>query len=167
MRVLFIRHAPAGDRAEYAKTGKSDGGRPLTSAGRKKMRKAARGLTRLMPSLDIVATSPLRRAWQTSRIVAEAFDGARLIELAELSPTSHPKELAARLRTLADAKVIALVGHEPHLSSAVDYMTTGGRGLRLELKKGACCLVEFEHKPEMGAGTILWSLAPAHLRKLS
>jgi phosphohistidine phosphatase len=167
MQLLFVRHAPAGDRAKYAKTGRPDAERPLTPAGIRKMKKAARGLKRILSTLDLVATSPLKRARQTAHIVADAFSAVKIAEFEELSPSREPKELAARLRSLKGARVVALVGHEPHLSSAVAHMISGGSKLRLELKKGACCLVGFDRTPEAGAGTLLWSLAPAHLRKLS
>ena len=50
MRLLFIRHAIAEDRDEWAKSGRPDAERPLTDRGRERMRRAARGLTRLLPS---------------------------------------------------------------------------------------------------------------------
>ena len=42
MRLLVIRHAPAEDRDEFAKTGKDDSERPLTDDGKAQMRRAAR-----------------------------------------------------------------------------------------------------------------------------
>ena len=57
----------------FSRTGKPDALRPLTRAGRKKMRRAARGLARLVPHLDALATSPLTRAVETGEIVARAI----------------------------------------------------------------------------------------------
>lgn len=167
MQVLFIRHAPAGKRSKHAAEGGHDAERPLTSEGRRKMKKAARGLARLMRPPDIIATSPLARARQTARIICDAFGGPRLVELSELAPGSAPKDLLDRLRGFGRAPLLALVGHEPHLSGCVDYFTTGGKGLRLELKKGACCLLRFDAKSSAGTGTLLWSLTPSQLRKLA
>jgi phosphohistidine phosphatase len=67
-----IRHAPAADRAEFAKTGKDDSERPLTDDGKTKMRRAARGLRSLVPKLDLLASSPYVRAHETAEIVADA-----------------------------------------------------------------------------------------------
>ncbi len=167
MQVLFIRHAPAGKRSKHAAAGGNDSERPLTPAGRRKMKKAARGLSRLMRSPDVIATSPLARARQTARIVCDAFSGSRLIELAELSPGRSPHDLLDSLRGMGRTRVLALVGHEPSLSGCVDFLTTGGKGLRVELKKGACCLLEFNDKPAAAAGRLLWSLTPSQLRKLA
>jgi phosphohistidine phosphatase len=167
MQVLFIRHAPAGKRSKHAAEGGNDSERPLTPAGRWKMKKAARGLSRLIKSPDIITTSPLARASQTARIVCDALGGPRLIELSELKPGSAPKDLLDRLKGFGRTPFMVLVGHEPHLSACVDYATTGGKGLRLELKKGACCLLRFDDKPAAGTGTLLWSLTPSQLRKLA
>ena len=44
MNFLVIRHAIAEDREAWALTGVSDDERPLTEAGRRKMKRAVRGL---------------------------------------------------------------------------------------------------------------------------
>ncbi len=75
MRLLVIRHGPAGDRDEFAKTGKDDSERPLTTDGKAKMRRAARGLRALVPHIDVLASSSHVRAHQTARIVAGAYPG--------------------------------------------------------------------------------------------
>lgn len=167
MKVLFIRHAPAGDKAEYAAKGGDDSRRPLTAGGQAKMRKAAKGLANVVDAIDVIATSPLVRARQTAEIVAARFKTGKVVQLAELSPGVSPKDALSRLSTLGRARVLAAVGHEPHLSSVVDLALTGGKGLKLELKKGACCLVEFPGKPEAGTGRLIWALAPAQLRGLA
>src|SRR4029079_14353095 len=73
MRLLVIRHAIAEDRDEFANTGRPDGERPLTDAGRRRMRRNARGLRRLVGKFDVLATSPFTRAAETARIVADAM----------------------------------------------------------------------------------------------
>jgi phosphohistidine phosphatase len=70
MKLLIIRHAVAEERDAWANTGKSDDERPLTTEGRGKMARNARGLREGVPSVDLVATSPLVRARQTAEIVA-------------------------------------------------------------------------------------------------
>jgi phosphohistidine phosphatase len=56
MHLLVIRHGLAGDREEFAKTGRPDDERPLTPKGRRRMRRNARGLRTLVPGLDLLAT---------------------------------------------------------------------------------------------------------------
>jgi len=73
VRILVVRHGPAGDREEWERTGKDDSLRPLTPKGKKEVRKAAAGLVRLIPSLDLIATSPWTRAAQTAEIVNREY----------------------------------------------------------------------------------------------
>ena len=74
MRLVVVRHADAGDREAFAKTGKSDDLRPLSEKGRKQMKGASKGLRALVPGADLIVTSPLTRAVQTAKIVAVAYD---------------------------------------------------------------------------------------------
>src|SRR5580692_8521046 len=74
--LLIVRHGPAGDRDEWAASGKDDDERPLTARGIREMRRAARGLRRLVGSVDAIGTSPLVRARETAEILGRAFDVA-------------------------------------------------------------------------------------------
>jgi phosphohistidine phosphatase len=163
-RVLVVRHAPAGDRAAYAKTGRPDAGRPLTERGRAKMKKAARGLRFLAGRVAAIATSPLTRARQTTALLAKQYPRARLTELTELEPGRDPAALLMRLKTLASP--VAAVGHEPQLSAFVAFCL-GGPGLKAPLKKGGACLLEFSGEPRRGGASLLWSVPPKVLRALS
>jgi phosphohistidine phosphatase len=166
MKILLVRHAPAGDKAAFAKSGRPDSARELTAKGRRKMRLGARGLSKILPSLDLILTSPLARAAQTARLLSRAYGKVELRELAELAPTTSPKAVLARLGEFAQTPALALVGHEPQLSALVDLMASRRGELNIELRKGAACLVEFPAAPRAGAGRLLWALAPAHLRRL-
>lgn len=162
MRLLIVRHAPAGDRAAFSKSGRPDWSRPLTADGRRKMKKAARGLRRLLPNLDAIATSPFARARQTANILAEAYSPARVVEILELKPDGDPQALAARAKNFG--KTAALVGHEPHLNRVTAYFLGGGRA---PLKKGGACLLEFPGSPKPGGATLVWSMPPKALRALA
>jgi phosphohistidine phosphatase len=164
MKILIVRHARAGDKAAFAKTGKPDSERPLTKEGARRFRGAARGLRRVAPGVDRIISSPFVRARQTAGLLAKTFPRARRLELRALSPDGDYAALAARLPRAGTA---AVVGHEPHLSGFVDWLAADGRGLRLELKKGGACLIETAGKPAKGGGMLLWSLPPRLLRKLA
>ena len=176
MNVLVIRHAIAEERERFARTGKEDGLRPLTRAGRRKMRRAARGIARLVPKLDVIATSPLTRAAQTAQIVANVYRGAeagpgggarrRTVDLAAMAPG---KPLSAVLNWLEDQPgdaTVALVGHEPGVGQLVSWMLTGLRESFVPMKKGAACMLAFEKDVKPGRATLLWAIRPAQLRRL-
>lgn len=167
MKLLILRHAPAEAREIYATTGESEESRPLTDAGRKKMRKAARALNALLPYVDLAATSPLARAAESAQILADAYGELKIAEVKQLAPGHTPESVLAWLKAQKKADTIALVGHEPDLSRLVSWLLTGKKKPVLELKKGAACLLEFADGLGHGKATLLWALAPSHLRKLA
>ena len=87
MRLILIRHGKAGDRDGWERAGKEDFDRPLTPAGKKQFKGAAKGLRKLVESIDVLATSPLVRARrQTAEIVFGVYrDGPEFLELEVLS----------------------------------------------------------------------------------
>ena len=86
MKLLLVRHAIAEDRREFEATGRDDALRPLTAEGREKMREAALGLRTVVPSIDVLATSPLVRAADTAGIIARCYQGLATTTLEELRP---------------------------------------------------------------------------------
>lgn len=164
MRVLIIRHALAGSREEFARSGKPDAERPVTADGKKKMRRAALGLRTLAPDIDRLVTSPYRRAAQTARIVARAYDGMEPVPLQHLVPNVEPSAVARWLRAQRGLDTIALVGHEPQLSALATYLLTTTSEPILELEKGAACAIDL---PAAGrAGSLVWLLTAKQLRAL-
>jgi phosphohistidine phosphatase len=166
MKLLVVRHGPAGDREEFAETGKPDDLRPLTDAGRKKVRRAARGLGKLVGSVDVLATSPLTRARQTAEIVAGRLGGVEAVTLSELSPEAAPDALVPWLHSQPAEATVAIVGHEPHLGFVVGWLLTGRHDSFVQLRKGGACLLEFDDPPAAGGAVLLWAMAPRHLRAL-
>ena len=168
MRLLVIRHGLAGDRDEFAFTGRPDAERPLTKDGRVKMKRAASGLRLIVDELNQIATTPLVRAVQTAEMVAAAFDGPPPTVLEELVPERSPDDLLPWLRAQEPDTTVAIVGHNPHLGFLVGWLLTGRHENFVELKKGAALMLQFEDPdpPTPGTAVLLWSLAPGHLRRL-
>lgn len=166
MNLLVIRHAIAEDPEAFARTGRPDDERPLTDEGRKKMRQAARGLRTVVPEIDLLASSPLVRARETAAIVSDAYDGLAVSTTPALEPGRPPEEMAAWLAGRRPAGTVAVVGHEPALSTMVSWFLTGAAHPVLELKKGAACLLEFAGKASPAGALLRWALAPAQLRGL-
>ena len=166
MRLLVIRHGVAGDRDEFAFTGRPDAERPLTKDGREKMKRAAAGLVSIVPDIDLMATSPLVRAVQTAEIVADAYGGRDIVTVDELSPERAADDLLPWLRSHDPEASIAVLGHDPHLNFLVGWLVTGRHENFVDMKKGGAVLLEFDDPPAAGAAMLLWSLQPAHLRRL-
>jgi phosphohistidine phosphatase len=172
MELLVVRHAIAQSREEFARTGRDDARRPLTAEGRRKFEEGARGLREVAGAVELLATSSLDRATQTGDLLERAWEGKlRAVRLEELAPESDPEALLAWLRRQRRKKLVAVVGHEPHLSRLVEHALTGeapdGRSERVELKKGGACLLALGKTPQAGRARLRWLLTPAQLRKLA
>ncbi len=166
MDLLVIRHAIAEEREDFARTGKPDALRPLTDRGRRRMRRGARGLRRLVDRLDVLATSPLTRATQTAEIVASQYPSAAQETLHELEPEALPDTLLPFLQAQGQESAVAVVGHEPHLSTVVSWLLSGRTHSFVTLAKGGAVLLRFEDAPAPGGAALVWALAPGQLRKL-
>src|SRR5919197_152341 len=168
MDLLIVRHAIAEDRDAFAESGKDDGERPLTPAGRRKFRVAARGLRSLVPAIDLLATSSLVRAVETGDVLQKLYGVDSAVRLDELSPDASPASLVSWLRRQQRARVqlATVVGHEPHLSRLVGHLLTGGDSGFIDLKKGGACLLDLRDGAKAGGAELRWLLTAAQLRRL-
>lgn len=121
-RLLIVRHEeaqPADDQGDAL--------RALTPLGRRRMHAQARALFDVVPGLDRVWTSPLVRAVQTAEILVSAFDLDTPVVANE--GIYHSFQLSA-LRNMVTTGVhpigvVAVVGHEPTLSSFTSSLLEG------------------------------------------
>lgn len=166
MNLYIVRHAIAVERGtpEY----EDDSARPLTDSGAKKMRKIARGLHRSGIELDVILTSPYVRARDTAKILADRFSMMDRIYFSDnLIPPGNFEALVFEIHEKHDLANIALVGHEPMLSSLVSWLTTGDTNARILMKKGGVACLSSETLYQDGRATLNWLLTPAFLVKLS
>jgi phosphohistidine phosphatase len=167
MNLLLIRHGIAEDRFEFARENGNDDERPLTEKGVARMRAGAEGLVRLVPALDVLASSPLTRARQTADIVQKVYGKPRPMIVDALYPGREPEEVADWLGFLPADATVAAVGHEPDLSELVGWLATGERHGFVEMKKGGACLLEIAGSPGACSARIEWLLTPRQLRLLA
>ena len=177
--LLIVRHGPAGDRDEWAKTGKDDDDRPLTPRGTREMRRAAKGLRQLVGSVDAIGTSPLVRARETAQILGRAFDvepdEARAIGDGDrhgiLRWVRGAAAVVAKKRR-GERVTVAVVGHEPDLSAAICWLLTG-RAVEepaepwMEMKKGGACLLSFTGRPKPRQAKLRWLLTRSQLERIA
>jgi phosphohistidine phosphatase len=166
VRLLIVRHAIAEDREAFARGEHDDATRPLTAQGRDKMRRGALGLKQIVPDIDLLAASPLKRAFDTAEIIARVYGGLEVERVAELAPGTSLDGALAWLAALPARGTVAIVGHEPDLSRMVCALLAGANGPFLEFRKGAACLLEFTGPVSRGAATLDWFLGPKHLRRI-
>lgn len=166
MQLILIRHAPAGDRVEWARSGLPDEDRPLTKEGRTKMRRVVRGLRRVLESPERLFSSPLLRARETAELLLERYPDLRVETTPELEPDADPAATLAWLKSLDDGQRIALVGHEPHLSGLLGLLVHGDPSLdTLPFRKGGVAILELDTLRPAGARLTAF-LPPRVLRAL-
>lgn len=165
MNVLVVRHGIAMEREDAQAVGITEAERPLTPQGRKRMRRAARGLFRVVPELDSILTSPYRRALETAELVSRAYGGLTCEETDALLPDADPEALCQVLAARPRSSTVAVAGHEPHLGRFLGYCLYAELKSPFEFKKGGACLLRFEDAPAPSAGRLDWFLPPRFLRR--
>ncbi len=157
MRVYIIRHGKA---QSDSPTGR-DEDRALRKRGVKQIDWLAGRLADSGRPPGTILASPLLRAWDTARMLADALD-AELVELPTLAlghPAGDVVESLADMLERSPVDALALVGHNPQLESLVAVLTEGPTGEPVRLRTGQCAVVDFEEaNPLVGRGTLsaLW-----------
>jgi len=166
MNLYIIRHAIAADAetSEY----ESDSERPLTDKGRKKMRQIAKGLRNLGVEFDLILSSPFVRARETAEILADVFKMKKKIDFSDnLIPMGNPELLITEMNEKYPVESIAVVGHEPHLSSLVSMLVAENGKLDVTLKKGGVCYLSADDLHPGRRATLEWLLTPGILTEIS
>src|SRR5215216_7670201 len=165
MNLYIVRHAIAVQRGTPGYD--DDSQRPLTDAGRKKMKKIVKGLYGLDLGFDAILTSPYVRARDTAKILAKEFEMKDQVAFSDnLIPPGNFEKLIQEIHEKYDVKSLALVGHEPMLSGLISWLTTGNTDMRLTLKKGGVAYLSTDNLYQDGRATLEWLLTPALLVKL-
>jgi phosphohistidine phosphatase len=162
MFVYFLRHASAGQRK--LATAKKDEKRALDKDGIEQCGYIGRALAALGVQVEIIISSPLKRATQTAALVGNEMghEGRLVIENA-LRPETGYSEFQKMLEKYARQDSIMLVGHNPNLRDFLGRVISDtGCEAVVELKKGAVAKVEMRRN----AGSLSWCITPRILRAL-
>ena len=166
MNLYIVRHAIAVERGTEGY--EDDSQRPLTDEGRKKMKKITKALERLGVKPDVILTSPYVRARDTAKILADRYDMTDKIFFSDnLIPPGNFEALVFEIHEKYDLANIALVGHEPMLSSLISWLMTGDTDARINLKKGGVAYLSSDSLYQDGRANLEWLLTPALLVQLS
>lgn len=157
--IYLIRHGLAAERGTYT----NDDERPLTDSGRKKTRQVAERLQHIGLSFETLLSSPLVRAQQTASILVDVG----LAHQVEVSTTLAPDgSLQSWLSWLAEwqrlgHQRLALVGHEPDLSTWAQQLVIGQSCDRWTLKKaGIIGLKVPAANQAIGHSHLIWLTPP-------
>jgi phosphohistidine phosphatase len=161
MILYFLRHASAG---ESLANPKKDEKRALDKDGIEQCGYVGRALTAMDVQVDVIVSSPLKRATQTASLVGNemGYEGKLQIENA-LRPGTAFADFRRLLEKYSSQESIMVVGHNPNLSQFLGAVIgENGSEASVDLKKGAVARVDMRRT----TGTLLWCLTPKTLRTL-
>lgn len=163
--IYLIRHGIAAEKGTYA----HDDERPLTEKGRQQTKKVAKKLRSLELNFDLILTSPLVRAIETTEILKEAELGDKVMEFPDLAPMGNFSNWlnwrSDRQKELL-GKSIALVGHQPDLGNWAEILVWGSSKGNLDLKKAGIIGIKIpENEDIVGNCSLFWLTAPNYLLK--
>lgn len=159
MNLYLIRHAIAEEETPSGE----DSQRELTDKGAKKMRLIAKGLRTLGVEFDLIVSSPYLRAVQTAEILSEVFKKKKFVLSDHLMPTGDMDLLIAEINEKYSVNSLAIVGHEPYLSTLVSLLTAGGTPVEMTFKKGGVCHLSTDDLHHTHKATLEWLLPPGVL----
>lgn len=154
MELYLIRHGIATERGSHV----DDDQRPLTPSGQRRTQQVAQRLRQLGLQFNLLQTSPLVRAQQTTEILRREGLAGRIAIASELSPEGS---LAQWLNTVPTVDRLAIVGHQPDLGLWAEQLVWGSAQDKLLLKKAGIIGIVFAgDRPAIGSGSLFWLTPP-------
>lgn len=159
MELYLIRHGIAQEKEDNF----PDEERALTKEGYQKTEKVALALKKLALKFDLILTSPLVRAKQTAEILFKMGLAPKVEECKHLAPDGL---IEGWVKEWLEAKnyspntQLALVGHEPDLSSWAEILLWGDAKESLVLKKAGMIGIKLPEKGSPLGSSQMFLLTP-------
>ncbi len=139
--------------------------RPLDKLGIEQSHDVGRALAALDVNVDVILSSPLRRATQTAAVVAnEIGHEDKVVTDPALRPDATFAQFRELLSRYSRKDAILVVGHNPSMTEFLNQLLAGGAAFHgVELKKGSIARVDKEtRKPAV----LKWSMTPKVVRSI-
>lgn len=164
MLVYLIRHGKAGSPpGEYH----DDDLRLLTEEGKQETTRLATIWKKMGIEFDKLISSPLLRARQTAEIIAQVYDwNYEITERESMGHMFSVDGVISMLDTFPGKKKVALVGHNPDLSTLAAAFVKGTMTPCVDFKESAIMGINFLGAPSVGNGALLFYMPPEILRPL-
>jgi len=155
MNLYLIRHSIA----ENITMDKKDFDRELTEEGKFVIKKTSEAWKNYIGNVDVVLTSPLKRAMQTAEIISTNLqDKQNLIKDNNLGTGSRTADLIDILNSL-DYKNVLVVGHQPDLSQHINNFCGTG-SFNLAFPPASLAKIEFDNTIKYGRGRLIYFIPP-------
>ena len=160
MNLYLMRHADAGLPRDNPSL---DAKRSLVKDGKDQCILMAALLGALKVQVDVVLSSPLKRAMQTAQLVSTELGFEGKIEIcAALNPEASYIEFQKMLGKYADCEGVLAVGHNPSLFQSLGRLVTGNGGANLRVRKGSVARIDLDRHPPQ----LQWLIDPRMARSI-
>jgi len=155
MNLYLIRHSIA----ENITIDKKDFDRELTEEGKFVIKKTSEAWKNYVGNIDVVLTSPLRRAMQTAEIISSKLqDIPNVSKDNNLGTGSRTADLIDILNSF-EYKNVMVVGHQPDLSYHLNNFCGTG-SFNLAFPPAALAKIEFDNTIKYGKGRLICFIPP-------
>lgn len=160
MNLYLMRHANAGLQRENPLLDRKRG---LIKEGKDQCVLMARVLSAFKVQVDVIISSPLKRALQTAQFVGTEMGYEAKVEISPaLSPEAQYSDFQQLLAKYAGREGVLAVGHNPSIFQFLGRLVTGNGGANLRLRKGAIARVDLDRHPPQ----LQWLIDPRMARSL-
>lgn len=160
MNLYLMRHADAGVSRDNPIL---DGKRALIKEGKEQCMLMARVLSALKVQIDVIVSSPLKRAMQTAQFVGTELGYEAKVEISPaLNLNASYTDFQAMLAKYSDREGVLVVGHNPNLFQFLGRMITGNGGAAIRMRKGAIARVDMDRHPAL----LRWLIDPRMARSI-
>jgi phosphohistidine phosphatase len=145
MILFLMRHANAGT---FRENPLSDAKRGLVKEGKEQCMLMARALSALKAPIDVIVSSPLKRALQTAQLVGTELGYDAKVEISPaLALNASFADFQDLLAKYADREGILAVGHNPNLFQFLGRLITGNGGASIRMRKGSIARIDLTNHP--------------------
>jgi phosphohistidine phosphatase len=158
MNLYLMRHANAGlSRGNPV----LDAKRALIKEGKEQCMLMARVLSALKVQVDVIVSSPLKRALQTAQFVGTELGYESKVEIhPALGLNADYAAFQQMLTGYVDREGVLVVGHNPNLFQFLGRMITGNGGAAIRMRKGSIARVDMDRHPPL----LRWLIDPRMAR---
>jgi phosphohistidine phosphatase len=157
LNLYLIRHG----EAEKSSEKKSDDARELTPLGIQTVEISSLFWKNLINKLDIIFSSPLKRAIQTAEIVKKSFKVEKEILIENSLLNGGLTEDILNVVSAYGNEDTALVGHQPDMAAHISRMI-GHNEINLRIPPSTIAKISFNNKPMIGEGKLEFLIPPTN-----
>jgi len=160
MNLYLMRHADAGlPRGNPI----LDAKRSLVNDGKDQCILMAALLSAFKVQVDVILSSPLKRALQTAQLVGTEMGYEGKVEVCPaLGMDASYVDFQRLLAKYADREGVLAVGHNPNLFTFLGQLVTGNGGANLRVRKGSVARIDLDRHPPQ----LQWLIDPRMARAI-